>query len=389
MIKLKLYFSTTILFCLTAPAQTPALPAPYATPSATNPPKLVAKPDGKQLTVPDGFSVTEYASGLSKPRIMLEVAPGTVLVSDSVAKGSVFALTNGGKDKKALIKDLDRPFSMAVYKGFLYVTEAESLKRYPFDAKKLTVGPGQEVVSLKGYNKGHWTRSLAFDAKANKMYLGVGSGSNVDTGDPANRAAINVYNPDGSGHEIFASGLRNPVSMHWNPVTKKLWSTCQERDGLGDDLVPDFFTEIKQGAFYGWPYAYIGQNEEPRHKGEAPDMVKKSIVPDVVLPAHVSSMDFAFYTGKQFPSKYKNGVFLAERGSGNRAQRIGYQIVFIPFKDGKPAGAPEPFLGGFMMGSGEREVWGRPVGVSQLADGSLLVSEDGNNKIWHISYKKM
>ncbi len=389
MIKPKYVFSTTILTCLTAFSQTASLPAPYATPSATNPPKLVSKPQDKQLAVPAGFTVMEYASGLSKPRIMLEVAPGTVLVSDSVAKGSVFALTNGGKDKKAILKDLDRPFTMAVYEKFLYVTEAESLKRYPFDAKTLTVGPGQEVVSLKGYGKGHWTRSLAFDAKAKKMYLGVGSGSNVDTGDPKDRAAINVYNPDGSGHEIFASGLRNPVSIRWNPVTKKLWSTCQERDGLGDDLVPDFLTEVKQGAFYGWPYAYIGQNEEPRHKGEAPELVKKSIVPDVVLPAHVASMDFTFYTGKQFPAKYKNGVFLAERGSGNRSQRVGYQIVFIPFKDGKPSGAPEPFLTGFMMGGGEKEVWGRPVGVSQLSDGSLLVSEDGNNKIWHIAYKKM
>jgi glucose/arabinose dehydrogenase len=182
--------------------------------------------------------------------------------------------------------------------------------------------------------------------------------------------------------------LRNPVSIKFHPTSKVLWSTVQERDGLGDDLVPDFFTSIQKGAFYGWPYAYIGPNEEPRHKGAAPEMVAKTVVPDVVLPAHVAAMDFTFYTGKLFPARYRNGAFIAQRGSGNRAQRIGYNIVFIPFKNGKPAGAPEEFLGGWMMDAGQREVWGRPVGVTQLADGSLLVSEDGNNKIWHIGYKK-
>lgn len=383
--------NTTILFfaAVSAFGQSPKLPAPFATPSTANPPKVVPLPDAAPLTVPAGFTITEYASGLAKPRIMLEVAPGTVLVSDSIPKGSVIALTDNGKTQKQLIADLNRPFGMALYKGYLYVSEAEAIKRYKFDAKNLTVEKGEEVVSLKGYTKGHWTRSIVFDEKAKKMYVSVGSGSNIDTGDPANRAAVNVYNPDGSGHEIFATGLRNPVSLRFNPVTQKLWTTVQERDGLGDDLVPDFFTEVKKGSFYGWPYAYIGQNEEPRHKGEAPEMVKKSVVPDVLLPAHVAAMDFTFYTGKQFPAKYKNGAFLAERGSGNRSKRIGYAIVFIPFKDGKPAGAPEEFLGGFMKDAGEREVLGRPVGVSQLADGSLLVSEDGNNKIWHISYKKM
>ncbi len=366
----------------------PQLPAPYATPSATNPPKVVPQPDGRQLTVPAGFTITEYAAGFAKPRIMLQLPSGAVLVADSVAKGSVIALTNNGKDRKPLITGLARPFGLALHEDYLYVSEDEAIKRYKLDAKNLSVGPGEEVVSLKGYTKGHWSRSIAFEPKTGKMYVSVGSGSNVDTGDPANRAAINVYNADGSGHEIFASGLRNPVSIRFNPASKALWSTVQERDGLGDDLVPDFFTSVQKGAFYGWPFAYIGPNEEPRHKGEAPDMVKKSVVPDVVLPAHVAAMDFTFYTGKLFPSKYRNGAFIALRGSGNRAKRIGYSVVFIPFKGGKPAGEPQDFLGGWMMDAGQREVWGRPVGVLQLADGSLLVSEDGNNKIWHIGYKK-
>ncbi|MBM3763517.1 MAG: sorbosone dehydrogenase family protein [Acidobacteria bacterium] len=366
----------------------PVLPAPYATPSATNPPKVVAQPDGRQLTVPAGFTVAEYASGFTKPRIMLQLPGGAVLVSDSVANGSVIALTNGGKERKALITGLAKPFGLAMHEGYLYVSEDEAIKRYKLDEKTLSVGAGEAVVSLKGYNKGHWTRSIGFDPKTKKMYVSVGSGSNVDTGDPENRAAINVYNADGTSPEIFATGLRNPVSIKFHPTSNTLWATVQERDGLGDDLVPDFFTSVKKDAFYGWPFAYIGPNEEPRHKGEAPEKVAKTVVPDVVLPAHVAAMDFTFYTGKLFPSKYRNGAFLAQRGSGNRSKRVGYNIVFIPFKGGKPAGAPEEFLGGWMMDAGQREVWGRPVGVLQLNDGSLLVSEDGNNKVWHIGYKK-
>jgi len=371
-----------------ADTKQPQLPAPFATPSATNPPKVVPQPDGRQLTVPAGFTVTEFAAGFAKPRIMLELPGGAVLVADSVANGKVIALTNGGKERKDLITGLARPFGLALNGGYLYVSEDEAIKRFKLDEKNLSVGPGEAVVSLKGYTKGHWTRSIAFEPKTNKLFVSVGSGSNVDTGDPANRAAINMYNADGTGAEIFATGLRNPVSIKFHPASKALWTTVQERDGLGDDLVPDFFTSVKRDAFYGWPYAYIGPNEEPRHKGEAPDKVAKSVVPDVVLPAHVAAMDFTFYTGKLFPAKYKNGAFIALRGSGNRAKRIGYSIVFIPFKGGKPAGAPEDFLGGWMMDAGQREVWGRPVGVLQLADGSLLVSEDGNNKIWHVSYNK-
>ncbi len=364
------------------------LPAPYATPSATNPPKVVPQPDGKQLQVPQGFTVASYAKGFAKPRIMLELPNGTVLVSDSVAKGSVHALLGEGKERKTILTGLDRPFGLALYKEHLYVSEAEAIKRYRFNPASLEIGEGEVVVPLKGYGKGHWTRSIAFDSKANKMYVSVGSGSNVDTGDPKDRAVINVYNPDGSGHEVYASGLRNPVAIHWNPASKKLWATIQERDGLGDDLVPDYFTEVKQDGFYGWPFAYIGPNEEPRHKGEAPELVKKTLVPDVVLPAHVAAMDFAFYQGKAFPARYRGGAFVALRGSGNRSKRVGYAIAFIPFKKGRPAGPPEEFLSGWMMDAGQREVWGRPVGVLELRDGSLLVSEDGNNEIWRVRYTK-
>lgn len=386
---MRIFFILTTVACsFAAENKKPQLPAPFATPSATNPPKVVPQPDGRQLTVPAGFTVTEFASGFTKPRILLQLPGGAVLVTESVANGSIVALTDNGKTRKPLITGLARPFGMTFHEGYLYVSEDEAIQRFKIDEKALTAGAAESLVSLKGYNKGHWTRSIAIDAKAGKLYVSVGSGSNVDTGDPDNRAAINVYNMDGSKPEIFATGLRNPVSIKFNPASKQLWTTVQERDGLGDDLVPDFFTSVKKDAFYGWPYAYIGPNEEPRHKGEAPEKVAKTVVPDVVLPAHVAAMDFTFYTGKLFPAKYRNGAFIALRGSGNRSKRVGYSVVFIPFQGGKPAGAPEEFLGGWMMDAGQKEVWGRPVGVAQMNDGSLLVSEDGNNKIWHISYKK-
>ena len=386
---IKSFLASLLVPCLMLAADSPKfkLPAPFETPSATNAPKVVPQPDGKQLTLPAGFKSEEYAAGFKKPRYMLQASGGAVLVTDAVANGSVIAIL-ADKSKKEIIKGLDRPFGMAVWKDYLYVTEAESIKRYKFNGKTLETGTGEEVVSLKGYSKAHWTRSIQFDKKGEKMYISIGSGSNVDAGDPPDRAAINVYNPDGTGHEILAAGLRNPVSIRFNPANSVLWSTVQERDGLGDDLVPDYFTSIKKGAFYGWPYAYIGKNEEPRRKGESPELVAKTIEPDVILPAHSAVMDFIFYTGKQFPAKYKNGAFLAFRGSSNRSKRHGYSIEFIPFKAGTPAGPRESFLTGFMIGEGEREVWGRPVGILQLADGSLLISEDANNKIWHVSYQK-
>ena len=364
------------------------LPAPYATPSVANASKAIEPPPGAKLTVPPGFKTEEWATGFKKPRFMVQLPSGTVLVADSVPNGSVVAVINGVK--MDLITGLERPSALTLWKDYLYVAEADAIKRYKLDAVALKAGPAEMVVALKGYGKagGHWTRSLAFDKKGEKLYVGIGSGSNVDLGDPVDRNAINTYNPDGSGYQMFANGLRNPVTIRMNPANQVLWATVQERDGLGDGLVPDFFTSIGQGKFYGWPYAYIGTNEEPRHKGVKPDLVAKSVEPDVVLPAHAAVMDFIFYTGKQFPAKYRNGAFLVYRGSSNRADRVGYSINFLPFKGGKPMGDPIEFLSGFMLGEKSREVWGRPVGILQMNDGSLLLSEDGNNRIYRISYSK-
>jgi glucose/arabinose dehydrogenase len=370
----------------------PKLPQPYHTPSATNRPKMVPRPDGAQLKLPQGFEIEEYATGFEKPRFMLEGPSGEILISESVAKGKVLLLTDKNKDgksddRKVLLEGLDRPYGMAWWKDYLYVAETTSLKRYKYDKAAMSVGAGEEVVPMKDTSKGHWTRSILFDRKGQKMYLAIGSESNSTPGGGQYRAAINRYNPDGTGHEIYASGLRNTVGLKWYPGTDTMWGTVQERDGLGDDLVPDFFTSIKQGGFYGWPWAYVGPNPDPTHKGEGADMVKKTIVPDYLLGAHVAVLDHTFYGGNKFPAKYRGGAFLAYHGSQNRADRVGYSVVFIPFKNGKPSGEPEEFLSGFMMGKDKAEVWGRPVAVLERKDGSLLVSEDGGNRVWRIWYK--
>jgi glucose/arabinose dehydrogenase len=363
------------------------LPPPYHTPSSNNRPQVIDKPGDAQLKVPAGFVVEEVASGFEKPRFMLMDSAGAILLTDSVVNGTVYRLTNNGKERTKVIEKLDRPFGMAFWKDYLYVAETTSLKRYKYDAKTGKAGAGEEIYAMPEYAKGHWTRAVAFDRKGEKMYLSIGSASNVDAGEPKDRAAILRFNPDGSGKEYFAEGTRNPVSLRFYPGVDTLWASVQERDLIGDDLVPDYLTSIKQGGFYGWPYAYIGPNEDPRRKGEKPDLVAKTIVPDIVLGAHVAVLDFHFYTGKSFPKEYQGGAFLALHGSWNRAKRVGYSVAFVPFKNGKPAGEPKDFLAGWLLHEDKREVWGRPVGILQLADGSLLVSDDGGNKLWRVSYK--
>jgi glucose/arabinose dehydrogenase len=362
-----------------------SLPAPFATPSASNGPKVIPQPDGVQLKLPAGFVVEKYASGFERPRFMALGPSGEILVSDAVANGSVLILLNG--ERKVLLQNLDRPYGLAFWKDYLYVAETTSLKRYKYDAKAMTAGPGEEVVSMKGFDKGHITRTVLFSRKGDKMYLAAGSSANVVTGDPELRAAISRFNPDGTGKELIATGLRNPIGLRFYPGSDRLWATVQERDGMGDDLVPDYFTEIRSGGFYGWPYAYLGPHEEPRVTEKRKDLVDRTIVPDVILEPHAAVLDFVFYTGKQFPAEYRGGAFLANHGSSNRAKRLGYSVTFVPFKDGKPAGPARDFLTGWMLSPDQKEVWGRPVGLLELKDGSLLVSEDGGKTIWRVSYK--
>jgi glucose/arabinose dehydrogenase len=363
----------------------PDLPAPYATPAANNRPHVIKQPDNAKVVVPAGFNVEVWADGFKTPRFMLQGEHGEILLSDS-DDGKVYAFANGDpKQRKEVLTGLNRPYGLALWHEYLYVGEMLSIKRYKYDAAKFTATAAQEVLSLAHCDGGHWTRSLLFDREGKKLYVGVGSHGNIDVGDD-HRAAINRINPDGSEPELFATGTRNPIGLHWYPGTDTLWAVVQERDNLGDDLVPDYFTHIQPKGFYGYPWAYSGQHKEPR-LDDHQDMIGKSLTPDLLLGAHVAGLDFTFYTGKQFPAKYHDGAFVAFHGSWNRAKRIGYEVAFVPFKGGKPTSGPEDFLTGFMLSPDSPDVWGRPVGVFQMKDGSLLVSDDGGKKIWRVSYK--
>jgi glucose/arabinose dehydrogenase len=373
-------------------AQQKVLPAPFATPSVNNRPQVIPPPPDAKLSTPAGFQVEILQEGFKQPRFMLLGPSNEVLLVDTArgngrdSNGVVYLLN--GKERKPILQNLNSPYGLAIQNGYLYVGEPESIKRYKYDTKTQTVsGPGQEIVSLKGLGTGHWTRSLLFSRDGKKLFVGHGSGSNVNAGEDPHRAAISSYNPDGTGWEIYASGTRNPIGLHWYPGTDTLWAAVQERDELGDDLVPDYLTHIQKGAFYGWPYAYSGPNEDPRRKGEKPELVSKTIPGDVLLGSHVAVLDFTFYTGKMFPAEYQGGAFIALHGSWNRSKRVGQSIVFMPFKDGKPSGPMKDIVSGWMMGPDSREVWGRPVAVLQLPDGSLLITEDGNNRVWRLSYK--
>jgi glucose/arabinose dehydrogenase len=357
-------------------------------PPNPNAPAIVPRPAGAQIKVPAGFTVDEYAAGFARPRFMVEGPGGEVLVSDSVANGSVIALRGGAK--KILISGLDRPYGLALWKEYLYVAEPETLKRYKYDSKALAAGPGEEVVSMAGFSKGHVTRTILFDERAGKMYLTIGSSADLVTGDPELRAAVHRYNPDGTGHELIASGLRNTVGLRFYPGSTQLWATVEERNDAPGVVVADFFTSLKPGGFYGWPYAYLGQHVDPRipEKDRKPDLVAKSIAPEIVLEPHCAVLDFLFYTGAQFPAEYRNGAFLANHGSSQGEQRVGYSVTFVPFKNGKPSGPVRDFASGWMMGADKKEVWGRPVALLQLRDGSVLLSDDGGKVIWRIAYKK-
>ncbi|MDP9169875.1 MAG: PQQ-dependent sugar dehydrogenase [Acidobacteriota bacterium] len=372
-------------------AAEPVFPEPYATPSADNHQRIIPAPSAAVLHSLEGFEVSLWAKGFSAPRFMLQGKNGEILLADSgtsARTGTVYVFPGGDPARrKALIGSLDRPYGLALWKNYLYVGEADSIKRYPYDTAGFTLGKGEQVVSLRGMDQGHWTRSLLFDSAGEKLYVGIGSEENVGTGEDLRRAAINRYNPDGSGHEIYASGLRNPVGLHWNPVTGALWAAVQERDALGDDLVPDYFTPVRQGAFYGWPYTYLGMNQDPRMKAAPKALADKIAEPEQLLGAHVAVLDFTFYTGTQFPAEFQGGAFLAFHGSWNRSKRAGYVVSFLPFKDGQPSGKAYDFVAGWTDTGDETAVYGRPVAVFQTTDGSLLISDDGGGVIWKVGFR--
>ncbi|HSF14853.1 MAG TPA: PQQ-dependent sugar dehydrogenase [Vicinamibacteria bacterium] len=365
------------------------LPEPFHTDSARNRPEVVVRPDGATLQLPEGFTIEEYMNEFVRPRFMMLGPSNEIILSDSGSResrdGIVYVLKGGSKTK--IIEGLDRPYGLELHDGWLYVAETTSVKRYRYDPDSMKVtGVGEEVIPLEKFDEGHWTRTLLFDRSHEKLYLTVGSRSNIDLDEDPMRAALHRYNPDGGGHETVATGLRNIIGLRWYPGTDDLWAAVQERDGLGDDLVPDYVVTIEDGGFYGWPISYIGPHREPRHENVDEAKVKSTLYPDVLLGAHVAVLDILFYTGEQFPAQYRGGMFLAFHGSWNRAERIGYEVAFIPFENGEPTAGPESFLTGWMLDPKKREVWGRPVGLLQSPDGSLIVSDDGGGKLWKISF---
>ncbi|MGA2428818.1 MAG: sorbosone dehydrogenase family protein, partial [Candidatus Acidiferrum sp.] len=369
----------------------PQLPAPFATKSAGNPPEETMPPKGFLPTVPAGFQISIFASDFKEPR-WLTVAPnGDIFLADTHG-GAIYILrdpehSGGAQQRETFLSRLDEPFGIVFHDDYIYVGDTNAVLRYKFDPKtSKRLGEAEKLMDLP--RGGHSTRALVFSADGKHLFVSVGSKSNVDIEKDSRRAAITICDPDGKNARLYATGLRNPVGLALEPTTGQLWTSVNERDGMGDDLPPDYFTSVKDGGFYGWPYSYIGDNVDPRVNPQKPELVAKAIIPDVLLGSHRAPLQFAFYTGNQFPASYQGGAFIAEHGSWNRSTRAGYQIVFVPFKDGQPSGDPQPFLTGLVPDPKKGNVNGRPVGVTVAPDGSLLFSDDGAQVVYRISVSK-
>ncbi len=370
------------------------MPAPFETTSALRSSKVIMQPADATLRVPKGFKVNIFAEGNFKnPRWMALAPNGDVFLADARAN-SIYILrdSNGdgiAEERFTFAENLSQPFGMAFHDGWLYLANTDSVVRFAYTAgQTLAGGPPEKLITLTagGYNQ-HWTRNIIFSPDGKKLYVSIGSSGNVDIEPDERRAAINEYDPEGGNHRVYASGLRNPIGLDWNPVTKELWTAVNERDGLGDNLVPDYVTGVKDGGFYGYPYLYLGKNIDPRRNGDQiAGMAERTTIPDVLLTSHSAALGLAFYRGGMFPKEYQNDAFVALHGSWNRQNLTGYKVIRVKFKDGRPIGGYEDFLSGWLSNEASNEVWGRPVGLLVISDGSLLISDDGANKIWRVSF---
>lgn len=371
------------------------LPAPFHTESVRRNSKIIEQPAGATLKLPKGFRINVFAEGdFRYPRWMALAPNGDVFVADSRAN-AIIVLRDKNRDGAAeerftFAENLSQPFGMAFHKDWFYVANTDSVVRFKYKSgqTKAEAAP-EKIIELTegGYNQ-HWTRNILFSPDGKRLFVSIGSETNVSVEPDPRRAAISVYDPDGKNHRIYAAGLRNPIGLAWNPKTGELWTAVNERDGLGDDLVPDYVTSVKEGGFYGFPFAYIGPNEEPRRKGENPELVKKTIVPDVLVTSHSAALGIVFYGGKMFPKDYRGDAFVALHGSWNRQKLTGYKIIRIRFENGKlESNSYEDFVSGWLPDENSSEVWGRPVGLLVNSDGSLLIADDGARKIWRVSYQ--
>jgi len=383
------------------------LPAPFATPSAANPSREAPRSPSEAPIAPPGFTVDLYVSGLAAPRVVRVAPNGDVFVAESSA-GLVRVLrpaSNDGPPARSVVfaEGLHRPFGIAFYPSgnnprWVYVATAGSVVRFPYRNGDLKPeGPAEVVAPNLPTGGSHWTRDIAFSPDDKTMFVSVGSATNDAEGLIAaaarilswdkerDRANVLAFDPDGRNKRVFASGIRNCSGLTIEPATGALWCAVNERDGLGDNLPPDYATHVVEGAFYGWPWYYIGDHQDPRHKGERSDLAAKVTVPDVLFQAHSAPLGIVFYEGAQFPPQFRGDAFVAFHGSWNRSTRTGYKVVRVIMKDGEPTGVYEDFLTGFVAGDGS--VWGRPVDVAVMKDGALLVTDDAGGALWRVRWK--
>jgi glucose/arabinose dehydrogenase len=401
------------VFCQENPTLPP--PDPKKTKNFSN---VIGWGDQQPVASAD-FRVSLYANGFENPRWMYVTENGDVLIAESnghhpfiekvgaVVVGAnksnnlhesanrITLLRDANEDgipevRQTFLDNLNQPFGMLVLGNWFYVANTNGLYRFPYKSGQTRItGTGEKIVDLPaGKHNRHWTRNIIANKDGSKIYIAVGSGSNIAEHGMENeilRAAILEINPDGSEQRVFASGLRNPVGMGWAPGTKTLWTVVNERDELGEDLVPDYLTSVKEDGFYGWPYTYYGQHKDERVTYPKPEIASETIIPDLQLGAHTASLGLVFYDKKNFPARYQNGAFISQHGSWNRSVLSGYKVVFVPFSNGKPSGPPEDFLTGFVADLDHEKVHGRPVGLAILPDGSLLIGDDVSNTIWKVS----
>jgi glucose/arabinose dehydrogenase len=399
----------------------PELRAPTESESAVNFSKVIGWPQGETPDAPDGFVVQRFADELVSPRWAYVLPNGDVLIAESstipdrdMTKEAAQGLRQAGNiqqnaNRITLLRDTDsdgkadlrrvflaglnQPFGMVLVGNDLYVANTDALLRFPYQPGQTRIdAAGEKILDLPagGYNN-HWTRNVIASRDGQKLYVSVGSATNVDEENidvkDARRAAILEINPDGSGLRLVADGLRNPNGMDWAPGTNELWTVVNERDELGDELVPDYLTRVRDGAFYGWPYSYYGQHVDPRHRDERPDLVQRAVEPDYALGAHTAALGLQFYTGKTFPKQYWGDAFISQHGSWNRSQLVGYKVITVPFEAGKPTGPAQDFLTGFIADEQKAQVYGRPVGLAVMNDGALLVTDDAAGIVWRVAPK--
>ncbi len=384
------------------------LPAPAPDQSVDNGPEVVARPANAWPIAPKGFKVELYATDLDNPRLIRFAPNGDLFLAES-ASGKIKVFRGVGPDGKpkqvsVFATGLEQPFGIAFYPNgsdpqWVYIGDTGEVLRFPYHNGDLVArGAAQHLADVPSGGRlrggGHWTRDLAFSPDGSKLLVSVGSHSNVDDSDTHpeefHRANVLEFTPEGKFLEIYAWGIRNCVGETINPTTGQLWCSTNERDALGNNLVPDYITHVEEHGFYGWPWFYMGGPSgghwDPRHQGKHPELQSKVLTPDILLEPHFASLEMTFYEGSQFPPEYKGDAFAAEHGSWNRAQRAGYEVIRLPMHDGHATGEYEDFLTGFTVGNGDGDVWGRPVGVAVAPDGSLFLSDDGSRSIWHVIY---